>query len=390
AQGLRLRAREVFEHPTIFDLARTLGSEAERPRESDAPEAIEGPVPLLPIQQWFFEQDVFDRHHFNQAMMAEPSEPLDREALTRAWQAVFDHHEGLGTRAIEEDGRWRLERVQPRGRVDVEWIELPDSGEEEIVSSRARDLQRGFDLSRYPLGRLAYFDRGREKPGVLFVVFHHLVMDAVSIRIVLEDLTTAYRQAVSGEPIRLPEKTSSVARWARHLVENARDAEVAAELSYWTALPWSDVAPLPRDSREGANLISSAETLELSLDEVSTEALLQGLPRSHGASAHEALLAALALSLSEWMGTSAACIDVEGHGRESEDLDLSRTVGWFTSLYPAALAVERGGETLETLKRVRDQLRAIPRSGLGYGLLRYLSEDENVRRSMRELPDSEV
>ncbi len=391
AKGIRLKPRQIFERQSVSQLAAGVAEET-RVAAEDPP--VEGPVAMVPIQRWFFENVIVDPQHFNQAMAVEPQEPLEPAPLQRAWQALFDHHDALRLRCLDSKPT-SLEGLEaiPRGfPVSVAWIDLPEDNESSFIAERSAALQESLDLVAGPLGRAAYFHRGGGRPGVLLLVLHHLAVDAVSWRILLEDFQTAYQQSRRGETVLLPGRTTSIARWGALLTEMAQEPDVLAETDYWTAVPWQRAGSLPVDFRSEANRVGSVATVERELDEARTGALLQKLPRAHGAQAHEALLAALSSTLCEWSGSPAISIDVEGHGRDAlrEDVDLSRTVGWFTNLHPVVLAVDPMSTAAEALLSVKTQLRAVPRSGMGFGLLRYLTKVESVRTRMKSLPKSEV
>ncbi len=251
---------------------------------------------------------------------------------------------------------------------------------------------------------MAYFDLGPGRPGRLLMVIYHLAVDGVSWRILLEDLQAVYQQlqldAASGvvrDPVgavhepTLPSKTTSFRAWALRLAEYARSDAVRAELDYWLAASGGRVARLPVDYQGGANTEGSARgvTVELSAEE--TRALLQDVPAAYHTEINDVLMTALAQACAGWTGTRAVLIELEGHGREDlfEDIDISRTVGWFTTVFPVRLDLPDRGGPGESLKAVKEQLRRMPNRGIGYGLLRYLADDATGER-LRALPPAEI
>jgi non-ribosomal peptide synthase protein (TIGR01720 family) len=219
------------------------------------------------------------------------------------------------------------------------------------------------------------------------VVAHHLGVDGVSWRILLEDLEQAYEQARLGRAAQLPAKTTSFKQWAERLQAQARSEEVKAQAAYWRgqAAQAATVARLPVDYVGGGNPKRAARDLDVWLSEAQTRALLQDVPRVYNTQAQEALLTALAQTLSEWAGSERVLVALEGHGREEvvSGVDVSRTVGWFTSLYPVALAVTRGAGAGAALREVKEQLRAVPGRGVSYGLLRYLGDEVEARAELQ-------
>ncbi|HEX2094607.1 MAG TPA: condensation domain-containing protein, partial [Longimicrobiaceae bacterium] len=387
-RGLKLAPRQLFERPTVARLAEVV----ERV-DAGAVEAAQGPVtgeaPLTPIQRYFFARENPAPHHFNQALLLTPRETLDPVLLDRAVAALEAHHDALRLRfRRDETGAWTQAHAAVGERSPVEVLRVADRAALEAAAER---VQRSLDLARGPLLRVVLFDLGGGGQRLL-VVIHHLVVDGVSWRILLEDLETACTQLSRGEAVRLPAKTTAWKSWAERLSEQARSGAMAGEASYWLAQARQDVAPLPVDDATGENTVARARSVSVGLGEAETEALLREVPRAYRTRIDEVLLTALARTLSRWTGSARVRVDLEGHGRE-EDLvpgaDLSRTVGWFTSVYPVVLEVPAAGSAGEALKAVKEQVRSIPGKGLGYGLLRWLSGTE-AGAELAAAPEAEV
>ena len=388
AAGLRLTAQQIFERPTIAELAPVAGTS--RGEVSDEP-APSGPVGLTPIQHWFFEQAFVDPHHFNQSVLLEVRRPLDPSVLERAVEELIRHHDVLGLRYRRRDDGELEGQAGTAGSVPFTQVDLsacPEADQAHVLEEAASTLQASLHLSDGPLMRAAYFPRGNQRSARLLLIIHHLVVDVVSWRVLIEDLEIACRQVVSGQPVRLPAKTTSFARWTGELTRYARSETVGKEVGYWLSLPWERVVPLPVDLPGGENTTESVKVVATALDADDTRVLLQELPDRFKTQVNEVLLTALAGAIQDWTGASTLLVDLEGHGRESviEGVDLSRTVGWFTSLFPVLLEVGFESGLLSALKSVKEQYRAIPGKGLGHGLLRYLHGDEAVSRRLGELP----
>ena len=190
----------------------------------------------------------------------------------------------------------------------------------------------------------------------------------------------------------MPPKTTSLKQWSQRLSQYAQLPAVQGELDYWSSLGKGRFAPLPVDHRRGGNTFGSAETVAVFLDAEKTRALLQDVPKAYNTQINDLLLAALAQSFSEWTSQSSLLIDLEGHGREAilEGVDVSRTVGWFTTMYPVGLELGLEAGAAEAITSIKEQLRAIPNHGMNYGVLRYLSRDPRTARQWERLTRPEA
>jgi amino acid adenylation domain-containing protein/non-ribosomal peptide synthase protein (TIGR01720 family) len=390
---LRLMPRQLFEHQTIAELASVARPSGDVEIRQ---EIITGDVPLTPVQHWFFEQQLADPHHFNQAIMFEVEQRMDAALLEKAWRELIVHHDALRLRFTREGGVYRQvnagieEDASSFVRLDVS--DLSETEQDDVLEAEASRIQASLNLSEGTLLQLAVFERGAEHATRLLFVIHHLMVDHVSWQILLDDLQTAYQQLSRNEAVKLPAKTTSFQQWARRLTAYAQTETLREELPYWLSASRRRVAPLPADNAVGENMEASVRTVTVQLESAETQALLQKVPEAYRTHVQEALLAALAQSYAAWTGKRSLLVDLEGHGREEifEDVDLSRTVGWFTAIFPVLLEVGEASRAEAALKEVKEQLRRIPQRGIGYGLLRYLSEDDEVAEQLRSLPQSEV
>ncbi len=343
--GLLLTTRQFFDNQTVAGIAAVAGTSEVL---AEVQEEIEGDVPLTPIQRRFFEESRQEPWRFNQAVLL-ASPHLETAQLAAALDRLTRHHDALRLRFVREAGGWR-QHYAPATPVPLLEVELPP----EALESAVEQLQSGLDLENGPLFTAALFRLGAEDR--LLLTAHHLIVDAVSWRVLLEDLTA----------VELPPKTTSWKRWAKQLDAYGRSPELAEELPYWSAVP--AVPPLPMDfGRDGGR---AAITVELGTAE--TRALLRDAPEAYRTQVNDLLLAALARACAAWTGERTLLVDLEGHGREEifPGVDLSRTVGWFTTLFPVALRLPPGAGPRESILAVKEALRAVPGRGLGYGLLR--------------------
>ncbi|HSK79411.1 MAG TPA: amino acid adenylation domain-containing protein, partial [Thermoanaerobaculia bacterium] len=390
--GLRFTVREIFKHQTVARLARHATVVKPSGAAATGQGPVSGEVPLTPIQRWFFEQGFADPHHFNQALLLESREALDPGALERAMAAIVEHHDALRMRFAREADGWRQENassepVSPFSCVDLSGLPAPRS--EGAFAHAAAALQAGFDLSGGPLTRLCLFhvsSGGVGHPARLLWVTHHLVVDGVSWRLLLADLESAYRQAERGLHPALPPKATSFQEWSRRLAGHTSSAALAGELETWRETARVPVARLPVDFPETMSLVGDRATVSFKLSAEETADLLQSLPAVYHSRIDDALLSALVRAVWDGTGSPRLRVDLEGHGREPiagdvDDLDVSRTVGWFTSLYPVVLEAGDAGPG-EALVSAKECLRAVPGRGIGYGLLRH--------RLLPEAPAAEI
>ena len=363
--GIHFSARDLFQHQTVQGLAAVARSGDGVVIIDQGP--VTGALPLLPIQQLFFEDAIPERHHWNQAVLLRPREPLQAPHLTQALQALVSHHDGLRTRFQETAQGWQA--AVPAGVLDVtELLWTCEGVAVDELQALYTEAQRSLDLKRGPLLRavLVTLVDGSQR---LLLAVHHLVVDGVSWRILLEDLQAAYQRAQQGIAVQLPAKTHAYKVWAERLQAHAATQAVQDELPYWAA-QLSAVSNLPCDHPQGSLQSRHARVAHSRLDKAFTRQLLQQAPAAYRTQVNDLLLTALARVVGRWTGHADTLIQLEGHGREElfDDIDLTRTVGWFTSLYPLRLTPT--DSLAASLKQVKEQLRGVPHKGIGFGLLR--------------------
>ena len=389
--GFKLSPKQLFERQSVRQLAQWLESRAPAAPAAAAPvAAVSGEVALSPVQARFFERvPGAQRHHWNQALLLQPREALDGDALARALHWLVGQHDALRLRF---DGS--RQRYAEHGPLDMTLLWRRRAADARTLERLCDDAQASLDIANGPLLRamqvsLAPGDERTEGSSErLLLVIHHLAVDGVSWRILLEDLQYAYRELRAGRtPAALP-RTDSYQAWSARQQAAANSAEVAAELAYWQA-ELRDAPRLNRARRDAPATWKQAANARFSLDADTTRQLLGPALKAQRIQVNDLLLTALARALCAWTGESTALVEMEGHGRDAFDgeaaLDLSRSVGWFTALYPVRL--QAGRELGEDLRATREHLRNLPRAGIGYGQLRYLSQHA---ASLRDLPMPQV
>ncbi|WP_433234976.1 amino acid adenylation domain-containing protein [Actinomadura nitritigenes] len=390
AAGLSFTPAQLFRLPTIAELAGA--AETGEPRRADqAP--LDGPIRPLPVHFWWAELDLPRPAHFNQTALLESSAPVDPQVLEQAVAAVADHHDALRLRATGYPAPLNIS-VAPAGRTPVvtrhRLSGLCESDQRAGLSRIAAGAQQGLNLDEGPIMRVELLERGTDATSWVLIVVHHLAVDTVSWAILLEDLTRAYRRLARGEAADLGAKTDSIRRWADYLAELAADPETLAETGLWTSPEHIDAVPLPVDHDTGPTTVASARTHGFSLDRARTESLLRVAPAVYHARVSELLLAAVAIAMRRWAGAERVLADLEGHGRtHTGPVDLTRTVGWFTTFTPVVLAAPTPDDPAKAVRWVKERLRALPQNGLSYGVLRYLAEPATTQR-LSALPNPQV
>ncbi len=378
--GFMLSPKQLFEHQTIAELAKVAG--AAKPVQAEQGPVI-GSVALTPIQHWFFEETSTEMHHWNMALLFEVQQPIDPQILAKSLLELICHHDALRMRFVWAGSEWQQYCVAPGLPAPLTLINLSELNETHqriAIESSAAQLQKSLNLTGGPILRLALFENGQGKKSRLLIIIHHLVVDAVSLRILLADLQTVYLQLSQGKPVSLPSKTTSLKQWSDRLREFVKSEDFQSDKNYWLSKEWVDALALPVDRSAGENTVSSSKNVTVTLEQSETRALLREVPKTYRTQIDEVLLAALTESIAWWKGDRRVLLDLEGHGREDmfDDIDISRTVGWFTTHYPVLLDLSGVFDPGDVLKRVKEQLRGIPNHGIGYGLLKYLRANKET------------
>ncbi|MCY9369690.1 lichenysin non-ribosomal peptide synthetase LicA [Bacillus haynesii] len=373
--GWKLEMKDLFQHPTIGELCVYVQTADDQTIDQDP---VEGEVTLTPIQRWFFERKFTNEHHWNQSVMLHALTGFDPETAGKALSKLIEHHDAL--RMVYQrngDGIVQYNRGLEETAVSPEVIRFNESGAEleAAVLKASNRIQSSIDLTEGPLLKAVIFktDQGDH----LLIVIHHLVVDGISWRILLEDFAAGYAQAEKGEPIILQEKTHSFAEYAARLKEYAGSKAFAKEIGYWQEIEQAETAALPKDDEAEDKRMRHTKTAEFSLSKEETEQLMTKVHEAYSTEMNDILLTALGLALKEWTGQEDFIICLEGHGREDiiDGLNISRTAGWFTSQFPVLIQMGHSEDIGYQIKQIKEELRHIPNKGIGYGIYRYLTEE---------------
>jgi amino acid adenylation domain-containing protein/non-ribosomal peptide synthase protein (TIGR01720 family) len=379
--GLKLEIRDLFRYPRIKDLA---GHVVKMTREIPQ-ETVVGETPLTPIQEAFFRDYDEGISHYNQSVMLYREAGINRETVEKAFAAVVTHHDALRivfepkgetriqkNRDLSEGKLFHLEEFDLSNQTHREDADL--AGEIETVSSR---IQAGMDLAHGPLVRLGLFHTS--KGSHLLIAVHHLVVDTISLSIIVEDFIAGYNAVEKGDTPVFQDKTDSYKRWAEKLREYAVSPAALKQVDYWQSIESVEIKPL--STVDVPRLKMNSRTVSMDLGKEETSALLKDVHRAYNTEINDILLTALGTAVNQWAGVPHVSLHLEGHGREAiiSDIEISRTVGWFTSRFPVLLDMSGPHETGARVKAVKETLRRIPDKGIGYGILRYLTPSDKMR-----------
>ncbi|BAB74348.1 non-ribosomal peptide synthetase [Anabaena sp. FACHB-709] len=395
--GIKLTPKQLFQHQTIAELATVIEIAPTTQVEQGIATGI---VPLTPIQHWLFEQNLHKWDYFNQAVLLEVAADLEVDYLKQAIEELVLHHDVLRSCFINSslDGAWEQDIIPTfeNGEIFtvVDLNGFSANQQTQQIESVASQLQASLDLAQGILFKVALFKLGDNQNHRLLFIIHHLVVDGISWRILLEDLVTAYQQLKAKQTsIKLSLKTTSFREWAQNLVNYAESDQVVAQFKTWLEILPKQLPQLPLDKiGKGDNNIASEAEIQVKLDISQTRALIEAVPKAYQTQINDVLLTALALTYSQWTQQNSVLIDLETHGREDlfANINITRTVGWFTTIFPVFLELKNINNLEENLKYVKERLREIPQKGISYGLLRYLNPNQQISQTLQSLPQSAI
>ena len=374
AAGFRLTTKQMFQSPTISELAAAIDA-----ARAAAPHEVEpdGPVSLTPGQRRFFERAPQRPDLWGEAFVVEVPRDFG-PALEEILRQVAERHEALRLRLRFEDGGWKPAYRQGAESIPFTRIAAQDPSDEtkgRVLESTAVELMAGLSLSEGPLMRAAFFEAVDGAGASLLLVAHSLIADERSWRVLLEDLGVAYRRTVLREAIEFPARSDSPQRWSEQLAEQEQNLEKLRECERRLTSDARAAHELPVDCADdetvNSNTEAEARRVSVSLSREETAALFSSANEAYGTSADELLLAALALTLSDWTGGGGVLIDVEEDARGKLDarLDLSRTVGRFEVVYPLLLEAGGANRIEETVKGIKERVRSASPHAMWYELL---------------------
>ncbi|WP_121605185.1 non-ribosomal peptide synthetase [Virgibacillus sp. Bac332] len=387
--GYDLKVKTIFEHPTI----QKLGGKLSVINKELNQEIVTGEVPMTPIQEWFFEQDFTDKHHFNQSALLFSKEAVNPNTINSTLSKIVEHHDALRMNYVLKEDEWmQLNKGVDKGAYDFEIEEIPSNNVREHINERANRLQESMDIEKGPLMKAVQFKT--LEGDYLLLVIHHLVVDGVSWRILLEDINIGISQASSSNNIKLTSKTTSYKEWAEQLRNYANSRNFKDEKDYWSKIENQQVEDLPKDNVINKDVYKDSREHVVELSSRQTEYLLKNVHKAFNTEINDILITALGITLKEWASRDRVLLNMEGHGREEipADVDITRTVGWFTTQFPVMLdlpskPIYKENDFSAYLILVKETLRKIPNQGIGYGVYKYLSKRDNPEKNLLSKPE---
>lgn len=374
--GLKITPKQIFQFQTIAELSNVAVYSAPAINEQNE---VSGNVNLTPVQKWFFEQNIPDPHHYNHSVLLKVPAGLNEKFLEDSAKEIVKHHDALRLRFDLSGNEWHQINADSEHEniFSVCKIDLSENDKgKNIFEENINSLQESLNLSHGPLIRIRLYKTGNAQDRLLIII-HHLCVDGISWRIILEDFYNCYADLNMNREIKLPPKTTSFKDWSNKLTEYSHSEKIEAEKEYWKSVSDAKAQKIPEDfySDTNQNTVESSSEEILIFDEQITDALLHEIPKVYNTKINDLLLTALIIAYKKWTNETRLLINLEGHGREDlfEKADISRTAGWFTAIFPVLLDSGVSNNTGDIIKKIKEDLRKIPENGIGYGILRYLS-----------------
>jgi non-ribosomal peptide synthase protein (TIGR01720 family) len=373
-ENFKVEIKDIFEKLKIKEISKYVKLESKKEIDNGP---VEGRVELTPIQLKYFDDNNEDFNHFNQSFMLYKKEGFNENIIKDVFNNIVEHHDALRMIYTKTDGQIiQYNRGLGEKVFDLyvrDFIE--EKNLEENIYNAATEIQKELSVLDGNLIKICIF---RTSEGDhLLIVIHHLVVDGVSWRILFEDIKSLYKQASEGENLDLGYKFSSYKDYALKLKEYSNSNSLLKEQSYWSRVSNSKVKFIGKNSALSVGKYGDSKTLSILLDKDETNKLLRQTNKAYNTQINDILLTALLLTTRSITGENKLKVSMEGHGREDvlKDIDVSRTVGWFTSMYPVYIDLGEDIEISKNIKMVKETLRKIPNKGVGYGILNYLSKD---------------
>lgn len=398
-EGLELKSDDIFRHQTIAELAASLLESQQASDVTVSSEVTDEPFGLSPIQQWFFAQDFAKPDHWNQAAMFHVAQEVTDDHLRNALKIIQTQHPVLNLQYAYVDGVWQQSYQDPQTLPFsvLDLTNLENGAWQQERQAIIERTQAGLSLEDGKLWQacLLITPAGQQ----LLWVIHHLVVDGVSWRILLDDLQNLCQQQLSGQSVQQLAKQTSFQYWLHCLANYSDSTKVQQDAAYWQRLAGSNIKPLPQDGTSVQhNTVADQQLHQTAWSDDLTRDLLE-VSRRHQIAIEMLLLTAFVSALAEWQNTEQVYFDLEGHGRHIDNSlpDVSQTVGWFTSLYPVLVDLTDTNHQyadedplLACLKSVKSHLQAVPTQGLSYGLLRYLGKQNDQQALLTQVPRAQL
>ncbi|MFZ1289535.1 MAG: amino acid adenylation domain-containing protein [Melioribacteraceae bacterium] len=361
--GIKITPKNIFQSPTIKGLSLLAGNTI---INFENKEIHKGIFSLSPIQNWFFDQSFQNQNHWNQSLLIEFSEPLDKDILRITFSKIFELHDSLRLRFEIVDSKFMQYYSN-----DIN--DLPFEIEKTITNNISLDEitnkhQASLNLENGPIAKFVYIKT--ENKYYLFLVAHHLVIDSVSWRIIFDDIQNFYLQLKQNKKFTLPTKSTSYSYWINSLKKYSETQEFKNQIIFWKNQKEIQSTINEDYLKSEINIENSAKNYSQLVTKELTDLFITEISKSYKAELNELLITIFVKSYSIWKGKRKVSLTLENHGRENlyVEVDLSRTVGWFTSMYPIVLDLKNSISSIESLITIKEQLRKIPQNGISYGI----------------------
>ena len=371
--GIILKANDLFDHQTVGELSLFAKTESKEITN----EVLEGVVPLSPIKHWFFNDHKNAPHYWNQGVRLDNLQVCSENKVQQVCDYIIRQHDALRLRFRYIESKWIKDLLAPNTIDALEYIDLTQVAPakyDTIAQEQAQRVQDNFKLADGNLFKCIYFSTELPNNDFCVLISHHLLVDAVSWQIITDDFKTALEQITANTPIVVEAKTSSIREWNEHIREYTENIS-SEEFEFWK----SQITPTPAlpFDQENSAVIEEKDVVNISFSlGKETTSLLQSANQAYSTKTEELLITAFVDTIGNWSTHDEVAIGFERHGRETvgSKLDVSKTVGWFTSYFPVKFKHHAHEDTGKSIVAVKEKLRSVPNGGIGYGGLRYIKK----------------
>jgi amino acid adenylation domain-containing protein/non-ribosomal peptide synthase protein (TIGR01720 family) len=380
-EGYTLSPKDVFEQQTIQNLANLLQGKEET-TSTAAQGILKGNVPLLPIQKAFLSNEYAEMAHYNQSLLLNIKKSISPTDLETITQKLIEQHDALRLVFQKTNSNWTQTYTENIEKLAIE--DISTSSNEALsttITEICQKYQQSFQLETGNVVKFVFIQTpNTESHNRLFIAAHHLVIDGVSWRILLDDLHTVLTQIITNKPITLGEKSSSYRQFGEALTKYAESNQLQSQIDYWEQVA-NTANTLPVASEQTKTTLANVESHQISLDTIATENLLKNVNQAYSTEINDILLSTLLKTLTQHFEIDQITVGMETHGRENlfPQIDISNTVGWFTNIYPLVLRSPKNQTVSDFIKSTKEQIKMVPENGIGFGILRYLSENKIVK-----------
>jgi amino acid adenylation domain-containing protein/non-ribosomal peptide synthase protein (TIGR01720 family) len=380
--GFNINTRDLFTYQSIHKLCEAISNRT-RLESKEEDEKVFGTSGLLPIQTWFLEKPHKNPSHYNQSVFLKIDKRITPESLEQAVRSILAYHDALRFNYVKKTTNWVQEYQEVQGQLFVEdFSKVSKKNFANTLLEITDKYQKSLNIEQGDLVKFVWIKTPKqEAENRLFICIHHLVVDGVSWRILLEDFEILLNQIQNNEPLNLGQKSSSFKHWFESLKQYSESENLNLQRSFWSKTVEGYVSLSLDTGYDGPVYTKDIFTISVQLDSIYTRQLLQEISKVYSTEINDILLAALALTFNKKYKYPKIVIGLEGHGREEfpDSPDTSRTVGWFTTLFPICLEIAPNQSPDYYIKSVKEQLRKVPAKGLGYGILKSIVQADELK-----------